>query len=180
MIIDPELTEKLSNFSTVQFNNDVYRATAKSIIDPIAPSRNGGRWIPRNECPVLYTSCKREGALAEISFHLANHTPLPSKPVSLHRISVSTHKTLRLINTNLKDLGVEEEMYSTINYEKTQQIGSAVNFLGCDGLIIPSARWNCENLVIFDDHHSIESDLQLLDTEVVNWKLWAQENGFLE
>lgn len=179
MIIDRDLTEKLSLFQTVQFADEVYRATAKSIIDPLAPSRNGGRWIHRDECPVLYTSCLREGALAEISFHLAQHTPLPSKPILMHRIAVSTQKTLKLILANLEELGVEKDKYNSINYEMTQQIGSAVNFLGCDGLLVPSARWDCENLIIFSDNHPLENDLELIESEEVDWKEWATENGFV-
>lgn len=179
MIVDPELTEILSQLNTIQFDDDVFRATAQ-IIDPLVPTRNGGRWIPRDECPVLYTSCEREGALAEISYHLAQHTPLPSKPISLHNISITTQRAVRLIIADLEQLGVEKGMYDTVNYQKTQQIGSAVNFLGYDGLIVPSARWNCENLVIFSDNHSLENDLKVLDSEVVDWKLWAKKNGFLD
>ncbi len=179
MIIDPELIEKLSDCKTIQFTNDVFRVTAKSIIDPIAPSRNGGRWIPRDECPVLYTSCEREGALAEVSFHLAQHTPLPSKPISLHRICVDTEKTINLIVTDLEELGVDMNMYGAINYQITQQIGSAVNFLGFDGLIVPSARWKCENLIIYSENYPLENELELLESEEIDWKSWAQENGFL-
>jgi len=180
MIVDPEITDILSQFDTTQFEDDVFRATAETIIDPLAPSRNGGRWIPRDESPVLYTSCEREGALAEVSYHLAQHTPLPSKPISLHRISVTTQNTMRLIIADLEKLGVEENLYDSINYQMTQKIGSAVNFLGYDGLIVPSARWNCENLIIFSDHHPLDNDLKLVDGEVVDWVSWAQENGFLD
>lgn len=179
MIIDPELADKLSNFPSIEFSGEVYRATAKSIIDPLAPSRNGGRWIFRDECSVLYTSCEREGALAEISFHLAQHNPLPSKPISIHRINAKTQKTLRLIVTELIQLDVEMSDYSNINYEKTQMIGAAVNFLGYDGLIVPSARWDCENLIIFSDNHPLENDLKLIESEEVDWKAWAKQNGFL-
>lgn len=180
MIIDPELTEKLSQFGAVEFSDKVFRATPKSIIDPLAPSRNGGRWMPREVCPVLYTSCEREGALAEISFHFAQHKPLPSKPICLHRIDVATQKTLHLIVVDLEQLGVKMSNYNAVNYRCTQQIGSAVQFLGCDGLIVPSARWDCENLVIFSDNHPLENDLKLVDSEEIDWKSWARVNKFID
>ena len=41
------------------------------------------------------------------------------------------------------------ERYESVNYHRTQEIGAAVAFLGCDGLMVPSARWDCENLVLF-------------------------------
>jgi hypothetical protein len=36
-----------------------------------------------------------------------------------------------------------------------QEIGAAVEFLGCDGLIAPCARWDCENLMLFPDSASL-------------------------
>ena len=36
-------------------------------------------------------------------------------------------------------------------------------FLECDGLIVPSARWQCENLVIFTDNQLRAGRRRLLD-----------------
>lgn len=179
MIINPDLAERLDQFEKIQFNDEVFRATPNSI-DPLAPSHSGGRWMPKGAASVLYTSCEREGALAEISFHFSQFTPLPSKPISLHRIAVATEKTLRLVVADLEQLGVIMSEYNAINYESTQQIGQAVQFLGCDGLAVPSARWECENLVIFNDNHSLENDPEVIESKEVDWKSWAKENGFIK
>lgn len=136
--------------------------------------------MPPDEAAVLYTSLMREGALAEIAFHWGQLSPLPSKPAALHHLRVTTRKTLRLIRTNLEALGVEAADYAGINYGQTQAIGAAVAFLECDGLIVPSARWECDHLVIFHDHHDVEQDeLKVIGTEEVDWLAWGREHGFV-
>jgi hypothetical protein len=66
-----------------------------------------------------------------------------------------------------------------ISYSLTQEIGAAVSFLGCDGMIIPSARWKTENLVIFAENSSLDSALEVLESEEIEWQIWAKSNGFL-
>jgi len=177
---DHVLTDKLSEFQTVHYEGEVYRATPKSL-NPLTPSRRGGRWMPINEWPVLYTSMEREGALAEISFHLSQHNPLPSKPILINRLSVSTQKMIKLLKIDLEKFGVKSDEYKDINLEQTQQIGAAVQFLGFDSLIVPSARWECENLVLFTNNHDeVEGKLNLVDSEEVDWIKWARINKFFD
>jgi RES domain len=128
---------------------------------------------------VLYTSCEREGALAEICFHWAQFTPPPSKPAAVHELRISTKKTLRLLRGNLEGLGIDWNRYGEINYKRTQEIGAGVAFLECDGLLAPSARWECENLMLFMNNHRIDdSELAVVTTEEVSWRDWAREHGF--
>lgn len=95
MIHDPDLLDRLGALPTELYRGIVFRAT-RLRLDPLAPSTSGGRWAPRDHCPVLYTSLEREGALAEIAFHWGKLTPLPSKPVLINRIKVSAERSLRL------------------------------------------------------------------------------------
>jgi len=180
VIHDLELVDRLSAFSPLPFDGQVFRATRKSL-DPLAPSVIGGRWAPKEEgISILYTSCEKDGALAELAFHWGQLDPLPSKPASLHRIALTTGKTLRLLRADLESLGVDWTRYSEINNERTQKIGAAVAFLGCDGLIAPSARWNCENLMLFTEHHRLDNnDLRVLSTEEVDWLTWARGHGIV-
>ena len=85
-----------------------------------------------------------------------------------------------MIRANLDALGVSTADYLSLNYTQTQKIGAAVAFLGCDGLVVPSARWDCENLVIFAENHNVgESDLQLIASEEVDWLGWARANRLI-
>jgi hypothetical protein len=41
-------------------------------------------------------------------------------------------------------LGVRADLCGELAYERTQAIGDAAYFLGFDGLLVPSARWDCQ------------------------------------
>lgn len=179
MIYDHELVDQLSVSPVFQFDGEAFRATRRNL-DPLTPSLSGGRWAPKNICSVLYTSLERDGAIAELAFHWNQFTPAPSRLANLHRISVTTGKTIRLLKADLESLGVNWASFGEISNARTQQIGAAVAFLECDGLIAPSARWNCENLMLFCDHHELENQrLEVVSTEEIDWFAWAQEHRIL-
>jgi RES domain-containing protein len=179
VIHDPALLERLSAFEPERFDGEVFRATRRSL-DPLAASTSGGRWAPKGLVPVLYTSLLREGALAEIVFHWSQLTPRPSRPAVLHHLGVSAERRLRLLRADLEELDVKIAQYESVNYHRTQEIGAAVAFLGCDGLIVPSARWDCENLVLFIENHALENRLEVLSREEIDWQAWAQDAGFFD
>ena len=93
---------------------------------------------------------------------------------------MSAERRLRLLWADLEELDVDIKQYESFNYHRTQEIGAAVEFLGCDGLIVPSARWKCENLVIFTDNHSLTSRLEVLSSEELDWQTWAQDAGLFD
>jgi hypothetical protein len=151
----------------------------------LAFSVNGGRWAqPARDgadVPALYTSMERNGALAEVVSYLTLLTPLPkSRPLKISRLGVSTAKTLRLARVDLEGLGVDMARYGERDYDRTQTIGAALAFLGIDGLIAPSARWRCDNLMIYQTNHLLTERLEVIEEENVNWEIWARANGFLD
>jgi RES domain-containing protein len=184
MIHEQRLVDQLSVLPVERFEGEVYRTTSLAA-DPIAPSTNGGRWAPpqdnATEVSVLYTSFERDGSLAEVISYLAELTPLPSaRPLKVSRLGVSTSKTLRLARTALIDFGVDWNRYGQRDYERTQQIGAALAFLELDGLIAPSARWSCDNLMIFTANHALSERLDVIDHAEVEWRQWALDHGFLK
>jgi hypothetical protein len=145
--------------------------------DPLqgAPSRS--RWC--NETfDVLYTSLERDGAVAEV-FALLNSQPVfPSKiEAHVHSVSVNLTRILRLDGLeSLAALGVDISRFKERDYLRTQAIADAAHFLDFEGLIVPSARWNCSNLVIFSDrivpdaifHKGSEAD-------PIDWTAWRRK-----
>jgi hypothetical protein len=129
---------------------------------------------------VLYTSLAREGALAEISFHWGQLVPQPTKPVALHTLRVVAHRTLKLVRADLEALGVQASAYHGVNLQRTQEIGAAVEFLGCDGLIAPCARWACDNLILFPDKMGLDATLEVVSSEMVDWVSWSTTQGLLK
>jgi hypothetical protein len=99
------------------------------------------------------------------AYHWGQLTPRPSKPAVLHRLGVSAERRLRLLKGDLEHLDLDVKRYESISYHRTQEIGAALAFLGCDGLIVPCARWDCENLVLFMENHATTSRLELLSSK---------------
>ena len=183
MIHDPNLLDRLSEFHSERFEGEVFRATRKSA-DPVAASISGGRWAPPPDGEaghsVLYTSLERDGAIAEVASFLAQLTPIPGPcQIKVTRLAVSTSHTLRLVRSDLAALGVDMARYGERDYGRTQEIGAALVFLGFDGLIAPSARWSCDNLMIFGVNHALPKTLEAVDEEQVEWRAWAQAHGSL-
>lgn len=183
MIHDQRLVDQLSVLPVERFEGEVFRTT-RAGADPIAPSVNGGRWAPPpnngSEVSVLYTSMERDGSIAEVASILAGLSPIPGpRQLNISRLGVSTARTQRFARTSLERLGVDMMRYHERDYYRTQEIGAALAFLELDGLITPSARWSCDNLMIFTANHSLNERLVVIDTEEIEWRSWAQTHGFL-
>lgn len=183
MVFDLELRDKISEFETDEFEGQVFRAGSGNL-DPTAPSMSGGRWAPisdeRAQVSVLYTSIERDGALAEIAYHWGQFFPLPTNSIIVHRLQVRLRRVLRITGARLGQLGLKIAALEE-NLERTQQIGAICEFLDHDGLIVPSLRWPCENLVIFTNNRNILDPLEVTRSEEVrDWRSWAMEFGIIE
>ncbi len=171
---DLDLLDLLDSHQGVSFEGEVWRIVREGI-DVLQGYPAKARWDP-GTFDVLYTSLEREGALEEIHFHLSRQPVFPSKlRSSLHRIAIRTQKTLKLADLeSVRGLGVTPETYSSLTYERTQQIGDAAAFLGFDGILAPSARYRCQNLIIFCDRFT-PTDLSVVHSEPVDWAAWRQQ-----
>ena len=136
--------------------------------------------MPPDQGAVLYTSLCFEGALAELSYYWGQLTPYPTKPAVIHRIAVTADRSLRLKRGDLEQLGVDFTRYHERDYRRCQEIGAAVSFLECDGLIVPSARWDTNNLVLFVENHRLKNELRVVSSEPVDWLQWAKGVGMIQ
>jgi hypothetical protein len=57
-------------------------------------------------------------------------------------------ESLRLGRAELIGLNVDWDHFGSPDPERTQEIGAAVTQLKYDGLIAPSARWACDNVMV--------------------------------
>ena len=149
--------------------------TGRDVLDG---SRGSGRWNT-TEMSVLYGAEKRDGAIAEIAFQLSRgQSVFPSRMKhDVFELTVATRQTLFLADMEqLQRLGVDQRRYRELLYDRTREIAAAAAFLGFDGLIIPSARWDCRNIVLFLDAIELE-DIRTVSVEPVDWKAWRQNNA---
>lgn len=170
---DHKLLDLLDSHAGISFQGEVWRIVRDGI-DVLQGYPAKARWDP-GTFDVLYTSLTREGALEEIYFHLAQQPVFPSLLRStIHKIAITTQRTLRFADLDaIKGLGVSPEVYASRNYERTQEIADAAQFLGFDGILAPSARWHCHNLILFCDRFDPD-DLTVLSSEYVDWEDWRR------
>jgi len=173
---DIALLDALDAHAGVSFQGDVWRIVRQER-DVLQGYPSRAHWDP-GTFDVLYSSMAREGALEEIHFHLSRQPVFPSKIQSvLHQITVQTRRTLKLADlAAVAALGVTPELFTTLDYSRTQEIADAADFLGFDGVIAPSARWPCQNLVFFMDKFS-PGDFSIVASEPVDWAAWRSQRG---
>jgi hypothetical protein len=174
---DRTLLDALDALDREVFDGNVWRVTRKSW-EALRGSSAQGRWTPNHDVEVLYASLERDGALAEVGFRLSLEPVWPSRlKHEIHKIKVRTEQTLRIADVvALQPLGVDIKRYENFDYGVTQAIAAAAHFLEFDGLLVPSARTACSNLVIFLDRIDSGS-LELLSTQPVDWTAWRRSSG---
>jgi hypothetical protein len=170
---DKEILDALEALGTNEYDANVWRIT-RAGRDPTRGSASDGRWSRSGEFDVLYTSERREGAMAEIGFRLGLEPVWPSKLVhTMHEIRLRSQTALKIPNLDtLRTLGVDVSRYASFDYSRTQAIAAAAKFLGFDALIVPSARYDCLNVVSIIDNIDYNVALEVIESKVVDWSAW--------
>ena len=172
---DLRLLDAIDAFNRERLAQTVWRVVREGR-DPIAGAPSISRWCD-GTFDVLYTSLERDGALAEIHALLSIQPVFPSKVrFFVHRLKVSAGKTIRFADLAiLGKLGVDVSRYRDRDYSRTQPIANAAYFLGFDGLIAPSARWECTNAILFTDRIS-PGDIEIAKREPtpIDWDAWRK------
>ena len=171
-IHDRGILDALEAIDPQPFTGRVWRVTRKGR-EPLRGAAAHGRWSLGGEFEVLYTSLESEGALAEIGYRLSLEPVWPSRiEHQIHAIDVRTERTLRFADTaSLAPFGVDVARYRSFEHGATQAIAAAAHFLEFDGLIVPNARFDCANLVVFVERAPA---LTLLETQPVDWSAWRR------
>jgi len=173
-LLNPELLSAVDALSGQAFNGDIWRVTWTGR-NPLVGSVGGGRWSPVGRFEVLYTSLKADGAMAEVYYHLSRAPVMSSSHMRLNRLNVSLDNALVLDVTQLKTLGVNDPLASRVDYELTQAVGEAAYMMDYQGLIVPSARWECNNLLLFIERIDLNEHIELLKESDINWPAWREK-----
>ena len=177
---DSDLLDALEAIQPEPYEGPSWRVVRESR-DPLICSSAGGRWDDAT-FDVLYTSTARDGAIAEMHFHLSRGLPvMPSKlRYWVFELTVSLRRMLHMPSlASLMALGLDTARYGQLSYQerqqeysRTQDIAEAAHFLEFDGLMVPSARWDCTNIVVFCDRVPPEALAVAKDHGLINWAAW--------
>ncbi|SCM72273.1 conserved hypothetical protein [uncultured Pleomorphomonas sp.] len=178
---DNRLLDVLEALPVVPFEGTVWRVVREGR-SPCIGSAAGNRW-DTGTFDVLYTSLTKEGAIAEIYYHLVQGQPVfPSKlRYNAHQIDVKLNGIYDLSDRKiLESLGVNMSLYGQMSfldrkgeYTACQRIAEAAHFLGskdageASGIIVPNARYRCTNLVIFCEYVAPDALEEICEEPVV-------------
>ncbi|MEJ2327125.1 MAG: RES family NAD+ phosphorylase [Chromatiaceae bacterium] len=182
---DSRLIDALEAHAPKPFGGTVWRAVRESR-DPATCSAAGGRWDDAT-FDVLYTAQERDGAVAEMHFHLMRGQPIfPSKArYKLYELNLELDPVLDLSSADdLTALGVDMRRFGQLSYEgrgqeypATQQIAEAAYFLGFSGLLVPSARFECVNVIVFCDPAGPAAVEIVRDHGLIDWQRWRKSHA---
>ena len=96
---------------------------------------------------------------------------------ALFELKVTLQETITLSTVaEIEALGLQAGIYGQLlypervgEYPRTQDIGEAVQFLGCDALIVPSARAPCLNAVLFCAALTPDAVTVVKDHGIIDW-----------
>ena len=168
---DIAIVDAIDAFARTPFNGKAWRVCREGR-DPLQGAPSQSRWC-NGTFDILYTSATREGAVAEIYAFLNLQPVFPSKlRYFAHELAVQVDRALHLADlVTLQQLGVDTSRYRERGYARTQEIADAAYFLNFDGLIAPSARSDCMNIMLFTDKLAADAiALARSDTAPVDWR----------
>ncbi len=179
---DNLLIDAIEAIDPIEFAGSVWRIV-REVRDPTRCARSGGRWDD-GTFDVLYTAQERDGAIGEMYFHLARGLPVFPSQVKyrLHELTIALDRALKLIDLEaLAELGMQTAHFGRLSYQerkieypRSQDIAETAHFLDFDGLIVPSARADYLNIVLFCDRIPPSAIEAKKDHGLVDWSSWKQ------
>ena len=182
---EPAIIDFLEAQPRKPFEGTLWRAV-RADRDPLRSSTPKGRWDD-GSIEVLYTSLEADGAKAEIYFHLLRGQPVFPSRIDFHlfELQASLDDAIAVLSlTELAPAGIESSVYGTLAYARreeeyspSQKLGEAAHFLGLEALIVPNARRDCLNAVLFMSHIEEESISIRKDHGTIDWNAWKKSEA---
>jgi RES domain-containing protein len=160
VVHDPTLLDVLERLDATAWQGRVFRHVFGAAVPELANVR-GARWNPPG-IAALYTSLTAATAEAE-GDHLISLQPVPPRTTrAIYEIELEIKSLLDLRAAGrLDSLGIDEARLGADDMGPCQAIGGAVKWLGHDGLLVPSARDDGANLVLFTSNRSPDSVMRV-------------------
>jgi RES domain-containing protein len=164
-IHDPALLDAIERLGSESLDNvTVWRHMFNDHPPELANTR-GARWNPPG-LAAIYTSEQRATALAE-GQHAIDMQPLrPEARRYAYQLRVSATKALR-ITPDLSALGLAPADLTSTDFTSCQRVAAHAAFLEYDALIVPSARADGANVVIFVNELGVDAELTRIAKEQI-------------
>lgn len=166
MVYDPTLLDQLEALEPRAWQGTVWRHMFAEY-PPDRPNTTGARWNPPGVA-AIYTSLDRSSAIAEGDHAVAMQPIRPRAKRTVYEVHVQVHAMVDLTDRELlRAVGVDDDALTAIPSRACQAVGGAAAWLERDGLLIPSARADGANLVIFVDLQDPDAEFKVVTSETL-------------
>lgn len=166
MVYEPSLLDRLESLEPRPFDGVVWRHMFAGL-DPTRANTRGSRWNPP-DVAAIYTSLERDTAQAEGDYAVASQPVRPRATRQLYEVHVTLERVLDLTEPGLlAELGVSDVEMASRDQGPCRTVGGAAHWLGCDGVLVPSARASGTNLVVFADRMDVDAALEIRRREEI-------------
>lgn len=167
MIFNQAVLDALEAVTPEPWQGEVWRVVFGNR-NPLFANTTGARWNPPDTA-ALYTSLEIDTVLAELDHLRSIQTPPTRRSAYLlHRISVRVDRVLDLTNKALlSSMGVLEDDLIGDDPTACREVGGAAAWLGSDGILVPSARAEGFNLVVFVNQMDPDAPLDAIESRPV-------------
>lgn len=155
---DPRFLDAIEKQARENWRSTVWRATVGD--SPVIRTNTGGaRWNPPG-VEALYCSIDKNAAMAELQY-LLSRQPVPvTNETKITALSVSIRRVVDLSTDEAAvAIGHVRSDFVADDVRIPQGIGAAIEWLGIAGLLVPSARYDGVNLVLFMKNVSPPNDI---------------------
>jgi RES domain-containing protein len=172
----PEKIERiLKKISFEQFNAIVFRNVVKDLdaLSITGSFHSGGRWNLKESFGAIYSSLKKEVAVAELERSVSRRglTLADLGPREMVRLKVTLNKVLNLTDPAiLKAISLNTPELTEDGWKKTQKLAKSIWNAKFEGILVPSAAASGVNLVIYPGNKQQGSTIIEQDRTILRLK----------
>ena len=162
-IHDPDLLDAIEHLGSEPLDNVTVWRHMFNDNPPELSNTRGARWNPPG-LAAIYTSSERGTAVAE-GQHAIDSQPLrPKARRYVYKLRASASKALRITPADFDALGLKPQDLDDEDFGACQRVGEHAAFLGFDALVVPSARSDGTNVVIFINELSADAAFERVES----------------
>lgn len=165
-IHDPDLLDSIESLGAEALESVTVWRHMFNDYPPELSNTRGARWNPAG-LAAIYTSQERDTAIAE-GQHAIDSQPLrPKASRYIYELRVSARKALRISESDFSSLGLDADALNSSDFTACQRVAAHAAFLEYDALIVPSARAEGSNLVIFVNELAADAIFERVSVEQI-------------